>query len=94
VVETLTPSEVVADIVEQVVDFDVNGRIEGSLIAKLQTARRALDNDRKNSRTIAVNSLDAFINAVEAQRSKKISEAEADVIIVLAQEIIAALSVG
>jgi len=27
VVETLTPSEVVEDIVEQVVDFDVDGRI-------------------------------------------------------------------
>ena len=42
----------------------------------------------------AVNQLNAFINQVEAQRGKKISEADADALIAAAQEIIALIEIG
>ncbi len=36
----------------------------------------------------AINSLEAFINEIEAQRGKKISDAEANALIAIAQQII------
>jgi hypothetical protein len=42
----------------------------------------------------AVGKLNAFINSVEAQRGKKISEADADALIQTVQEIINAIDAG
>jgi hypothetical protein len=42
----------------------------------------------------AINALQAFINKVEAQRGKKISEADADALIAKAQAIVEELSGG
>lgn len=66
--------------------------IENSLDAKLDAAVQALDDINQNNDVAAINTLGAFINAVEAQRGKKITEADADALIAAAQEIIAALS--
>jgi len=41
---------------------------------------------------VAINTLEAFINAVEAQRGNKIQEADADTLIAAALEIINLLS--
>jgi len=49
---------------------------------------RALDDLNQNNDVAAINSLEAFINEVEAQRGKKISDAEADALIALAKQII------
>jgi len=45
-----------------------------------------------NNDVAAINTLEAFIAAVEAQRGNKISEADADDLIASAQEIIELLS--
>ena len=46
----------------------------------------------QNNDVAAINSLEAFINAVEAQRGTKIAEADADDLVAAAQAIIDALS--
>ena len=67
--------------------------IANSLQAKLDAATQLLEDINENNDVAAVNLLEAFINAVEAQYSKKISEADADALIAAAQEIIDLLSV-
>ena len=57
------------------------------LDSKLDTAVNALIDANFNDDGAAWNSLDAFINAVQAQRAKKIPSAQADELIALAQEI-------
>ena len=54
----------------------------------LDAVVRALDDLNQNNDVAAINSLEAFINEVEAQRGKKISDAEADALIALAKQII------
>ncbi len=61
------------------------GAIENSLVSKLEAAINSLDNGQEK---VAINKLDAFINQVEAQRGKKLSEAEADSLILAAERII------
>ena len=58
---------------------------ENSLTSKLENAIDSLDNDKD---TAGVNQLEAFINQVEAQRGKKLTEEEADALIAAAQWII------
>lgn len=66
-----------------------NAGITKSLLAKLDAAQAALD---KEQPAVAVNHLEAFIQAVEAQKDKHISEPHATHMIMHAQEVIAALS--
>ncbi len=47
--------------------------IENSLVAKLDSALNALDDTNTANDVAACNSLNAFINAVEAQRGNKIT---------------------
>ena len=52
---------------------------------------KALDDMNQNNNAAAVNGLQAFINAVEAQRGVHISSADADALIAAAEQIIALL---
>jgi len=61
------------------------------LTSKLNNALKDLGRGQDNA---AVGKLKAFINNVEAQRGKKISEAEADALIQTVQEIINAIRAG
>jgi len=70
-----------------VIDLDLPKGISNSLLAKLDAAQKAND-------SVAINLLQSFIKAVEAQRGNKISEADADVLIAAAQEIIDPLMAG
>ena len=65
-----------------------NGEIGNSLLVKVDTALEKLLDENEQNDVAAINSLQAFINAVEAQRSKKISEEDADNLIAAAQQII------
>lgn len=65
-----------------------------SLTAKLETAKKTLEDGNENNDGAAVNSLEAFINAVNAQRGKKISEEDAEALIEAAQQIIDLLNNG
>lgn len=86
------PDELVAELLEEVAGFGLPSGIENSLMAKLQASMQALDDINENNDAAAINTLQAFINAVEAQRGNKISEADADALIASAQEIIDLLS--
>lgn len=86
------PIDMIVDLIGQVVGLNLQQGIENGLDAKLGAALGALDDVNNNNDGAAINTLEAFINAVEAQRGNKISEADADALIAAAQEAIAALS--
>lgn len=66
--------------------------IENSLDAKLDAAINTLNDLNTNNNGAAINTLQAFINAVEAQRGNKITNEQADALTQKAQEIISHLS--
>ena len=77
-----------------VIAMNLQNGIENSLDNKLDTALNALDDLNANNNAAACNSLDAFINAVEAQRENKITSAQADQLITSAQQVQAMLNCG
>ncbi len=79
------------EVVELVTTFNLQQGISNSLDAKLGNAREALEASNAGQRQDAVNKLEAFINAVEAQRSEKLTEAQADQLIAMAQRILSVL---
>lgn len=87
-----TASEAVDDLIDVVISFNLQNGIENSLDQKLEAAQNALDDININNNAAAINSLQAFINAVEAQRGIKITNEQADVLIAAATEIINYLS--
>jgi len=66
--------------------------IENGLDAKLDTTLQALDDINQNNDVAAINTLEAFINAVQAQSGNKIPTEDADALIAAAQVIIDMLS--
>jgi hypothetical protein len=92
VIIVLTPSEAIEDLADIIEDLNLQQQIENSLDAKLDSALRALDDLNENNDAAAINSLQAFINAVEAQRGNKITDEQADTLISAAQAIIDSLS--
>ena len=87
----LGPSDEINELIATVISLDIQKGISTSLDAKLDTVLQAIDDVNQNNDIAAINSLNAFINAVEAQRDKKITDAEADDLIEAAQGIIALL---
>jgi hypothetical protein len=73
------------------VDLNLQQGIENSLDSKLDAAYKALDDLNENNDVAAINAIQAFINAVDAQRGNKISNEQADELITAAQAIIDAL---
>ena len=84
----LEPAELLAQLVQDVIDLDLDRGAENRLLAKLGSALQKLDDGNKNNDVALINSLEAFINAVEAQAGKKITETDADDLIDSAQKII------
>jgi hypothetical protein len=87
-IEPQTPPEMIQGLTGTVIELNLQQGISNSLDAKLQTALSALDDVNANNDVAAINSLNAFINAVEAQRGNKITNEEADTLIAAAQAII------
>jgi len=77
---------------EIVTDLDLPAGLENSLISKLDTALKGLEDVNENNDVAAINALQAFINSVAAQQGEKISEALADALIGEANQIIALLN--
>jgi len=73
------------DLIEHIQQMNLLGGIENSLVSKLENAIQSVDRGQHNA---ASNQLEAFINEVEAQRGKKITEEQADELIADAQSII------
>jgi parallel beta-helix repeat protein len=92
-VQTLTPLQAIVKLIGEVAALNLQQGIDNSLDAKLDAALGALDDINNNNDVAAINTLEAFINAVEAQSGDKIpDEANAAALIAAAQEIIAVLS--
>ena len=87
----LSPQQAIQDLIAQVVALNLQQGMSNSLDAKLDAAVQAVDDLNQNNDVAAINSLQAFINAVEAQRGIQISAPDADALIAAAQQIIALL---
>lgn len=81
----------VTELIQNVIDLNLQSGISNSLDAKLETVLHVLDELNESNDIAAINVLNAFSNAVEAQRGKKLSESDADELIASALLIIAAL---
>jgi hypothetical protein len=93
-VTVVGPMELLDILGQNLIDLELQKGIENSLVSKLDTVLKKLEDDNENNDVASINSLESFINAVQAQRGKKISEADADVLIAAAQKIIELLSCG
>jgi hypothetical protein len=91
-VTVLTPEEALQDLIDTVESFNLQQGIENSLDAKLDAALQALEDLNDNNDVAAINVLEAFINAVEAQRGNKLTDAQADELVEKAQAVINSLS--
>jgi parallel beta-helix repeat protein len=87
-----SPPHAIQALVIQVLTLNLQQGIENSLDAKLDAALGALDDINQNNDVGAINTLQAFIHAVEAQGGDKIEEADANALIVAANQIIAVLN--
>ncbi|MDY6990784.1 MAG: hypothetical protein SWQ30_22305 [Thermodesulfobacteriota bacterium] len=88
------PEVMVEELVNTVIDLNLQNGISNALDAKLDNALASLDDANTNNDVAAINSLNAFINATEAQRGNKISSEDADALIAAAQAIIDQLETG
>ena len=89
------PIKLLEDLSDYIISLGLEGIGSGrGLLAKLETAIEKLSDETVENDAAAVNSLQAFINSVEAQSGKKISEDDADALITAAQQIIDMLTSG
>jgi hypothetical protein len=91
VVNVQTVYQAIGSLSDLVASYSIQRGIGGSLEAKLQNAQRALVAANAGQRQDAANKLLAFINAVEAQRGKALTNAQADELVALARRIVARL---
>jgi hypothetical protein len=92
--DSVDPVGAIEDLALTVVEMNLQNGIENSLDSKLDAALDALVDANFNNDGAPCNSLAAFISAVEAQRGKKITSAQADQLIASAQQIKAMLNCG
>jgi hypothetical protein len=85
--ESDDPVSAIEDLAFTVFEMNLQNGIENSLATKLDAALNALVDANVSNDGAACNSLEAFINAVEAQRGKKITSAQADELIAAAEAI-------
>jgi hypothetical protein len=75
------PVPVMQELIELVESFNLQQGIANSLDGKLQNVLDALVAANAGKRQDAINKLEAFINAVEAQRAKELTNEQADILI-------------
>jgi len=90
----IQPVDLVIELSGNISAMSLKKGIENSLLVKLDTVIKILQDGDEDNDAAAINSLQAFINAVEAQSGKKISQEDADGLIEAAQQIIELLSDG
>lgn len=83
-----TPEEAIEGLVADVEGMNLQQGIDNSLDTKLASALDALDALNAEQRNDAVNKLNAFMNEVEAQRGKKLTDEQADYLASEAQGIV------
>jgi hypothetical protein len=92
--DAMDPVAAIEGLALAVVEMNLQNGIENSLDSKLDAALNALEDVNVNNDGAACNSLAAFINAVEAQRGNKLTDAQASQLIGAAQEIQGVLNCG
>jgi len=70
--------DIIEDFSHVIEDLNLPGGIENSLVSKVENAQASIE---RGNTEAAINKLEAFINQVKAQRGKKISEEDADMLI-------------
>jgi PKD repeat protein len=80
-----TPAEATSDLATTVYELSLPPDIETGLTDKLEVTESKLENEKYN---VAQNTLTAFINQVNSQRDKTLTEEQADELIAIAQQII------
>lgn len=88
----LTPAEAIQNLVDDVKALNLQQGLDNSLDVKLEAALKALDDIKQNNDTGAISTLRAFIQEVEAQRGKSLTDEQADQLINAAQAIVDSLS--
>ena len=80
-----SPVEAIENLIDDVLDMELPTSIETALLSKLNNAINFLNSNQPDA---AISQLEEFINKVEAQRGKKITEEQADYLVGKAQAII------
>jgi len=83
--------ERLANLIQVVELLNLKAGISNSFDAKINSAMQALSDVNEHNDLAAAHSMQALINAVQAQRGKKLTEEQADALIVAALDIIAAI---
>ncbi|UCD49384.1 MAG: hypothetical protein JSW27_17860 [Phycisphaerales bacterium] len=83
-----TPAVLIERLLQSVEAENLQHGIDNSLDAKLDAATQALADINQDNDSAAANAMQAFINAVEAQRDKEIPDAAATAFVAAAQEIV------
>ncbi|MBA1445161.1 MAG: LamG domain-containing protein [Chromatiales bacterium] len=86
--EGVPPADMLTDVVESIVTLNIQEGLANSLDAKLDSAIGALDDVNTDNDVSAVNRLYALISAIEAQRGKKITDTDADLLIAATHAVI------
>lgn len=81
----------IVEVFADVADLGLDEGTTESLEAKLSAALKRLEDLQEKNDHAAINNLEAFINSVEAQRGKKLTDDEADALIASATEVISFL---
>jgi hypothetical protein len=89
-----TPESLLDDLIGEVAGMGEANWVKSSLTPKLDNAWKVLTDDNTRNDVAAVNALRAFINSVEAQGGKNISQGDAEALVTKAQKIIETLSDG
>ena len=80
-----TLEDTIETLIINIEDLDLSRGLEKSLISKLENALSSFEKGRANA---AKNKLNAFINEVDAQRDKKLTDEQADALVIAVQCII------
>jgi hypothetical protein len=83
-----TPEALIEVLSEEIGVINAGSGIVSSLDAKLSNALAALENIKRKDNASATRMMLAFINAVEAQRGKELTDAQADHLISTAHDVI------
>ncbi|WP_177419403.1 LamG domain-containing protein [endosymbiont of Lamellibrachia barhami] len=86
--EGVPPADMLTDVVQTIVTLNIQEGLANSLDAKLDSAIGALDDVNTDNDVSAVNRLYALISAIEAQRGKKITDTDADLLIAATHAVI------
>ena len=83
-VENTDPIFIIREIIEEIEGMDIKTSFKNKLIDTLENVIYYLENDRV---IVALNSLNSFVNKIEAQRGKKLTVEQADRILFLVRKI-------